>query len=91
VEWPFVYTRPDHWWAAKQPTLGPILQSDGTHELTYIVPDPRDEGSLIIDKRTVSGPALRAKIEAAIGKPVSALAAGITLDEAERVAAILFL
>jgi hypothetical protein len=91
VEWPIVYTlTPDQWWASKQPALAPILLSDGTHEVTYIVPDPRDEGSLIIEKRTVSGPALRAKIEAAIGKPVSALAAGITLKEAERVAAILF-
>jgi Dolichyl-phosphate-mannose-protein mannosyltransferase len=90
VEWPLVYCCvARQWWAAKQPALGPILQSTGTHELTYIVPDQRDSG-LIVEKRTVSGPAWRTKIEAAIGRPVDTLATSITQDEAERVAEILF-
>jgi len=91
VEWPLAYCcLASQWWAAKQPALGPILQSTGTHELTYVVPDRRNSGSLIVEKRTVSGPGLRTKIEAAIGRPVDTFATSITSDEADRVAEILF-
>jgi hypothetical protein len=91
VEWPIVYCcLPHQWWAAKQSALGPILQSEGTHKLTYIVPDERDASSLIVEKRTVSGAALRTKIETAIGRSVDTLATSITQDEAQRVAEILF-
>ncbi len=91
VEWPIVYCcPPGQWWAAKQRALGPILQSTGTHQLTYIVPDERDPGSLILVKRTVNGAALRTRIESAIGRPVETFATSITQDEAQRIAAILF-
>lgn len=91
VEWPRVYCcLPHQWWAAKQAALGPLLESAGTHELTYIVPDDRGTGALVIEKRNVSGLALRTKIEAAIGRSVDMLATSITGDEAQRVAEILF-
>ena len=91
VEWPRANCcLPEQWWAAKQSALGPLLESAETHELTYIVPDDRGAGGLIIQKRNVSGLTLRTKIEAAIGRSVDTLATSITEPEAQRVAEILF-
>jgi len=91
VEWPLVYCCPaTQWWEAKQAALAPILQATESQEVAYIMPDPRDEGSLIMNKRTISGASLRPKIESAVGKPIEALDAAVTHQEAQRVAEILF-
>ncbi|HZM27223.1 MAG TPA: hypothetical protein VFB89_07690 [Gemmatimonadales bacterium] len=91
VERPGVYCcLPHQWWAAKRSTLEPILRSSGTRELTYIVPDPRDAGAWRVQKRTVSGPELRMKIENTVGKRLESLAISTSWTDVYPLAKILF-
>jgi protein O-mannosyl-transferase len=90
VERPGVYCRPpDQWWAAKQKTLASLLNSPVPHEVTSILPLPQEPGTLVLTTRKVSGPALRLKIESAIGRPVESLSSNLTVAETEQLAEIL--
>jgi hypothetical protein len=90
VERPGVYCCPQNqWWMAKETALTRLLNSPDPHEVTSILPVPHELGSLVLRTRGVNGPALRLKIESAIGRPVKSVSTDFTYPEAQRVMGIL--
>ena len=91
VEPPPVYCcPPDQWWAARKATLMALMDSPAPQEVTYIVFAPENPGAAVFTKRTVDGRALKQQVEAALGKSVESLTAGITPTEAKELSRILF-
>jgi hypothetical protein len=75
IERPPIYCcPPDQWWAAKAPVLRSLLAQSGP--ATYIAATPGTPGSLELVTRTVDGPALKSRLERALGKPVESITAG---------------
>jgi hypothetical protein len=90
VERPGVYCcPPNQWWAAKQTALTSLLNSPDPYEVTSILPVPPTPGALVLTTRRVSGPALRLKIESAIGRPVESLSTNLTYPETQQLMGIL--
>jgi protein O-mannosyl-transferase len=90
VERPGVYCCPQNqWWAAKQTVLTSLFNSQGLSEVTSILPVPHSPGSLLLATRGVSGPALKLKIESAIGRSVENLSTDFTYPEAQQLMGIL--
>jgi hypothetical protein len=80
---------PNQWWAAKQTLLTSLLNAPGPSEVSSILPVPNALGSLVLTTRRVSGPALRLKIESAIGRPVESLPPNLTYPETQQLMGIL--
>jgi hypothetical protein len=91
VERPSVYCCPaTEWYAAKRDILARLVHSDGPREVTYVGLAPDNPGTLVRTARTLSGPALRLQVEAALGASLDARKEDITSTEADQVAQILF-
>jgi hypothetical protein len=86
IERPDVFCCANEWWTIKQMTLSSLWNSPGSREITVIFPAPDDAEGLQISTRSVNGPALRLKIERAIGRSVESLSSHITDAETQRVA-----
>jgi hypothetical protein len=90
VERPEVYCcTPQQWWASKQMAITSVLNSPAPQELTAILPAPQDPASLHLVTRSVSGPALRLKIERAMGRTFESLSAQMNDAETRQLARIL--
>ena len=74
---------------AKETVLTRLLNSPDPHEVTSILPVPHALGSLVLRTRGVNGPALRLKIESAIGRPLESVSTNFTYPEAQQVMGIL--
>jgi hypothetical protein len=91
VERPMVYCcPPDQWWAAKKTTLMALMDSPAPQQVIYIVSTPENPGTLTVTTRPVDGPALKRRIETALGKSVESFTAGITFAEGQELGRILF-
>ena len=66
------------------------MDSPAPQQVTYIVLDARNPGAPLSATRTVDGPALKRRIETALGRSVQSLTSGITLAEAQELGQMLF-
>ena len=91
VERPTIYCcPPDQWWAARKGTLLALMDSPAPQQVTYVVLDARNPEAPLSATRTVDGPALKRRIETALGRSVQSLTGGITLAEAQELGQMLF-
>ena len=81
---------PDQWWAAKKAILMALMDSPTPQQVIYIVSTPDHPGLPTVTARPVDGPALKRRIESALGRSVESLAAGITFAEAQELGRLLF-
>ena len=91
VEHPFVYCCPaSEWYAAKRDILARLVYSDPSREVTYVGLAPDKPGALVRTTRALSGPALKLRVDAALGASLDARRGDITITKANQVAQILF-
>jgi hypothetical protein len=91
VERPLMYCcPPGQWWAARKDTLTTLLNAAAPQEVTYIEFAPGTSDGARFSTRTVGGPALKQRIEAAVGKPVESFTTELTPDEATELSRVLF-
>ena len=91
VERPMVYCcLPDQWWAAKKATVMALVDSPAPQHVIYIISTPEHPGALTVTARPVDGPALKRRIESALGRSVESLTDGITFTEAYELFRLLF-
>jgi hypothetical protein len=91
VERPTIYCcPPDQWWAARKGTLLALMDSTVPQQVTYVVFATGNPAAPVSTTRTVDGPALKRRIETALGRTVESLAGGITLAEAQELGRVLF-
>jgi hypothetical protein len=76
------------WWAAKKATVTSLLAAPVSQQVTYIGLSHQNDGAPV--KRTIDGPALKRRIEAALGKSIDSLTTSITFAEAQQLSDILF-
>jgi hypothetical protein len=89
VERPPVYCcPPDQWWAAKKPAVMALLDSPGLQEVTEIAFAPDNPGAATLSTRTIDGPALKRRLESALGRPVESFTG--TAAEAQELVRVLF-
>ena len=81
---------PDQWWAARKDTLTALLNAAVPQGVTYIEFAPANPDGARVSTRAVDGPALKKRIEAAVGKPVESFTTALTPDEAAELSRVLF-
>ncbi len=91
IERPAVYCCLAHqWWAAKKATVMSLLEAPLPQQVTYIgFAQQNGGGAPVVTTRMIGGPALKRRIEAALGKSVESLTTSITPAEAEQLSRIL--
>jgi hypothetical protein len=91
IERPYVYCCLAHqWWAAKKATVTSLMEAPVPQQVTYIAFAPQNGGTPVVTTRMVDGPALKRRIEAALGKSVESLTTSITPAEGEQLVRVLF-
>jgi hypothetical protein len=91
IERPYVYCCLAHqWWAAKKATVTSLMEAPVPQQVTYIAFAPQNGGAPVVTTRMVDGPALKRRIEAALGKSVESLTTSITPAEGEQLVRVLF-
>jgi hypothetical protein len=89
VERPPVYCcPPDQWWAAKKPAVMALLDSPGLQQVTEIAFAPDNPGAATLTTRTIDGPALKQRLESALGRPVESFTG--TAAETQELGRMLF-
>ncbi len=90
IERPGVYCCLAHqWWAAKRATVTSLMEAPVPQQVTYIGFAQQNGGAPVVTTRMVDGPALKRRIEAALGKSVESLTTSITPAEAQQLGRIL--
>jgi hypothetical protein len=91
IERPYVYCCLAHqWWAAKKATVTSLMEAPVPQQVTYIAFAQQNGGAPVVTTRMVDGPALKRRIEAALGKSVESLTTSITPAEGEQLVRVLF-
>jgi hypothetical protein len=72
------------WWEAKQTAFTSLLSSTGPQQVAHIAPTQEGSAPLTLTMRTVTGPALKLKIEKTVGRPVDGLFSNIADAEKEK-------
>ena len=89
VERPPVYCcPPDQWWAARKPAVMALLDSPAPQEVTEIAFAPDNPGAPAFTTRTIDGPALKRRLESALGRSVESFTG--TPAEAQELGRVLF-
>ena len=82
IDRPWVYCCPgDQWWSARKAAVSALLDSASPQEVTFISFAPEDPGGARISRRTIDGPALKAKIAEALGTTLDTSPSGPMPDE----------
>jgi hypothetical protein len=81
---------PDQWWAARKPALMALLDSPLPRPVTYITFAPESPGAPEFTTRMVDGPALKRRIETALGKSIDSPEVRLTPSEAQELSRMLF-
>ena len=89
VERPPVYCcPPEQWWAARKPAVMALLDSPGLQEVTEIAFAPDNPGAAALTTRTIDGPALKRRLENALGRSIESFTG--TPAEARELGRVLF-
>ena len=89
IERPPVYCcPPEQWWAARKPAVMALLDSPAPQEVTEIAFAPDNPGTPAFTTRTIDGPALKRRLESALGRPVESFTG--TAAEAQALGRVLF-